>query len=295
MTKNIDSAIALLYNCGEDNQDQLFWENINEPHKSILEECYYLNEEGKYSQLEEITNSIKYHRLNYIKLGVQLHQVKYYQLYKKKYQSFKSYCQKAVYYPVWRANQLIECASIAIKLIEAGFIIIPQNEAQARRLTHLKEEELIEKWQEVVDTYKPHQITANRIYAIVSEKEIINKRNLKLPLEIIEEIERKALENQMSAEEFISKIITGDLRISIDGNVENKEEDRELIEYPTKENFKKWEKDLDKLAFDERNKLDEFTEELAEELKNTVTDLKQVIKKCFIEFFAPRKRLSFNE
>lgn len=56
-----------------------------------------------------------------------------------------------------------------------------------------------------------------------------------------------------------------------------KEKD-EIVENPSPESIKRWEKDLNQLAFQERNRLDDFTEELAEELKNTVLDLKQVIK-----------------
>ncbi|AFZ52920.1 hypothetical protein CSQ80_06480 [Cyanobacterium aponinum IPPAS B-1201] len=284
-SSNIE-AIALLYNSAEENQDELFWEEIKEPFRSILEECYCISEEGKYNQLEQITNSIKYNRISYIKLGVQLYQVKYYRLYKNKYKSFKDYCEQGVYYPVWRANQVIASAGVAIKLIKAGFNIIPQNETQARLLIKLKEEELLAKWQEVLDTYAPHKITANRIEAIVFGINKRTKGTLRLPVKVIQEIENKALESGMSTGELITKIIQGELTINSDGTMEKmiKEKD-EIVENPSPESIKRWEKDLNQLAFQERNRLDDFTEELAEELKNTVLDLKQVIKKCFMKSF----------
>lgn len=286
ITNNTDRAIALLYSCGEESDNELFWESINEPHKSILEECYYLNEEGKYNQLEQITNSIKYNRISYIKLGIQLYQVKYYRLYKNKYKSFKDYCEKAVYYPVWRANQVIESANIAIQLIKAGFNIIPQNETQARLLIKLNEEELIKKWQEVLDTYEAHKITANRIENIVFGEQTLKKGSLKLPIQVIREIEVKALENNISVGDFISKIITGEITINNDGSIETKlSQKSEILENPSTEMVNRWEKDLNKLAFQDRNKVDDFAEDLAEEIKNTVTDLKMVIKKCFIKSF----------
>ncbi|BAQ63059.1 hypothetical protein GM3708_3465 [Geminocystis sp. NIES-3708] len=283
---NTDRAIALLYSCGEESDNQLFWETINEPHKSILEECYYLNEEGKYNQLEQITNSIKYNKISYIKLGMQLYQVKYYRLYKNNYKSFKDYCEKAVYYPVWRANQVIESSSVAIQLIKAGFNIIPQNEAQARLLIKLNEEELIRKWQEVLDTYEVHKITANRIENIVFGEQTFKKGSLKLPIQVIREIEVKASEYNISVGDFISKIITGEITINDDGSVETKlYQKSEMLENPSTEMVNRWEKDLNKLAFQDRNKVDDFAEDLADEIKNTVTDLKMVIKKCFIKSF----------
>jgi hypothetical protein len=286
ITKKVDLAIALLYSCGEESNNELFWESIKEPYKSILEECYYVNEEGKYNQLEQITNSIKYNRISYIKLGISLYQVKYYRLYKNKYESFKEYCEKAVYYPVWRANQVIESASVAIQLIKYGFNIIPQNEAQARLLIKLNEEELIRKWQEVLDTYEAHKITANRIEKIVFGENILKKGSLKLPIQIIREIEVKASENGISAGDFISKIITGEMTIHHDGSIETKFNQKlEILENPSTEMINRWEKDLNKLAFQERNKVDDFAEDLAEEVKNTVTDLKMAIKKCFIKSF----------
>lgn len=283
---NARSSIALLYSSSERNEEELFWENISEPYKSILEDCYYLNEEGKYSQLKQITNSIKYNRINYIKLGVQLYQVKYYRLYKNEYQSFKNYCEKAVYYPVWRANQVIDCANVAIKLIKLGFNIIPQNEAQARLLIRLNDEELINKWQEILNTYAPYEITANRIEKIVFGGQFFKKGTLKLPMKVITEIERKALENGISAGDLISKMMTGELTINYDGCVETRVIDNENYrENPTPEMINQWETDLQKLVFQERSIVDEFVEDLAEEVKNTVTDLKKVIKKCFFKSF----------
>ena len=72
-----------------------------------------------------------------------------------------------MHYQVWRANQIIESAEVAIKLMKFGFTIIPQNETQARILIKLNQEELIEKWQEVLDNYDPYKITASRIEKIV--------------------------------------------------------------------------------------------------------------------------------
>lgn len=283
---NAMGAIALLYSNNEESKDELFWESINEPYKSILEECYYLNEEGQFTQLNHITNSIKYGRINYIKIGIQLYQVKYYRLYKTAYKSFKEYCEKAVYYPVWRANQVIDSASVAIKLIKKGFDIIPQNEAQARLLTKLNDEELMLKWQEVLDTYLPHKITANRIEKIVFGEKNIKKGTLRLPIKVIREIESKALENGLSAGDLITKVINGELIINQDGGVETKlNEPSEIIENPSVESLNKWQKDLSKLAFQERTIVDDFAEELAEEIKNTVTDFRKVIKKCFIKSF----------
>jgi len=286
---NINQAIAVIYSCAEEDKNELFWETINEPYREILEECYYLLEDGKFTPLELITNSIKSNRLSYIKLGIKLYQVRFYQLYKGKYKSFKDYCEQGIYYPLWRVNQVIEASAIAIKLIKLAFNIIPQNEAQARILIRLNEEELIEKWQEVLDTYSPHKITANRIEAIVFGIGKRKKGTLRLPVKVIQEIENKALENGMSSGELITKMMQGELIIDSDGKIEKiAEEKEETIENPSPETIKRWEKDLNKLAFQERNKLDDFTEELADELRNTVIDLKKVIKKCFLKsFFSP--------
>ena len=283
---NLNSAIALLYTNDEEGKDELFWETINEPYKSILEECYDYVEEGKYQSLEQITNNIKYCRLSYIKSGILLYQTKYYKLYKKGYQSFKSYCEREIQYRVWRANQVIESAEVAVKLIKYGFEVIPQNESQARILTKLNNEQLIQKWTEVIDNYKPHEITSNRIEKIVFGEQKKKKGTIKLPIKVIREIENKSLEIGISSADLITKIMTGELIINSDGSLENQTiETEDIIENPHPETLKKWEKDLNKLAFQERNKIDDFAEDLAEEVKNAVTDVKKVIKKCFIKSF----------
>jgi hypothetical protein len=240
----MQNVLALLYQSSEEKEgDQLFWETLAEPYRSILEDCYYLNEEGKFSQLKQITNSIKYLRLSYIKIGVQLYQVKYYKLYRGVYLSFKHYCEQELKYQVWRANQLIESARVGIELIFLGFKIIPVNESQARYLIKLNSEQLKEKWLEILSLYPPHKITAQKI-----EKVVKNERNrkigtLKLPIKIIEEIEYKALEYGISSGELVAKMIQGELSFSEDktrdNSLNNDENKREII--------KKWEEDLQKL------------------------------------------------
>lgn len=283
---NINQAISLLYSSEDEDKEQLFWESINEPYREILEECYYTVEEGKFSRLEVITNNIKSNRLSYIKLGIKLYQVKLYKLYKNQYKSFKEYCELAINYPVWRANQAIETSGVAIKLIKNGFNIIPQNQAQARLLVKLNDSELIEKWQEILDHYPAYKITANRIEKIIYGEIRRKQGHLKLPIKILREIENKALENGLSASELISKIFQGQILINSDGSMENNLNDnQDVVQNLSPKIIEKWEKDLDKLAFKERNKIDDFVEELAEELQNTVTDLKLVIKKHFLKSF----------
>jgi len=283
---NYHSMIPLLYSCGEDNTDELFWENISEPYRSILEDCYCIAEDGKFTTLKQITNNIKYDRLNYIKLGTQLYQVKYYQLYKGVYNSFKDYCQQEIHYPVWRVNKIIKASKVAIQLIKYGFRIIPQNEAQARPLVKLNETELYEKWQEVLDTYPFHSITAKKIKKIVYGEDFKEKGTIKLPIEVVQEIEIKAMENGVSVGELISKIFQGKLSINQDGTMENTViQGEEIIEKVDSQLIENWQKDLHKMTESEPNKIDDFAENLAEEIKNTVIDIKFVIKKCFVKSF----------
>ncbi|MBF2055679.1 MAG: hypothetical protein IGQ45_00360 [Cyanobacterium sp. T60_A2020_053] len=286
LIKQKQSPITLLYSCEENNQDQLFWENIEEPYREILEDCYHHAENSKYSHIKEITNSIKYNRLNYIKFGLQLYQVRYYKLYKSQFNSFKEYCEQEIHYPVWRVNKAIEASRVAIELIKYGFNVIPQNEAQARPLTKLNSIELINKWQEVLETYPFHTITASRIEKIIFGEPSNKRVTLKLPNNIVRDIENKAIENKLSTGELIAKIFQGEIIINSDGTMEKIVNcNEENIEDINKESLQKWQKDLTIINNNEGNKLDQFAEELAEEVKHTVTDFREVIKKCFIKSF----------
>lgn len=281
-----ESAIALLYSCGEEDKNELFWENISEPYRSILEDCYLVAEDGKFTKLSQITNNIKYDKLNYIKLGVQLYQVKYYRLYQGVYTSFKQYCEQEIHYPLWRANKIIKASRVAIQLIKYGFRIIPQNESQARPLVKLSEQELYEKWQEVLDTYPFHSITAKKIRKVIYGEKNPEKGTLKLPLNVLEDIEKKALENGISVGELLAKVFRGELIIDQHGNLEySRDEEEEKIEKIPPQTIQKWQEDLQNISLQEDNKIDDFAEELAEKIKNTVFDFKSVIKKCFINSF----------
>ncbi|MBE9223074.1 hypothetical protein IQ215_10240 [Cyanobacterium stanieri LEGE 03274] len=279
------SAIALLYSCGEENINELFWENISEPYRSILEDCYLVAEDRKYTKLNQITNNIKYDKLNYIKLGVQLHQVKYYQLYKESYNSFKDYCEQEIHYPVWRANKIIKASRVAIQLIKYGFRIIPQNEAQARPLVTLTEDELYEKWQEVLDTYPFHSITAKKIKKMIYGEKYAEKGTLKLPLKVLEEIEIKAIENGVSVEKLLIQVFRGEVTINKDGGMNNKDQEEENIEKINPQVMEKWQEDLKTISLNEDNEIDNFADSLAEEISNTVSDFKSIIKKCFFKTF----------
>jgi len=40
---NINQAIALLYSKEKESTNKLFWEDLDEPYREILEDCYHYN------------------------------------------------------------------------------------------------------------------------------------------------------------------------------------------------------------------------------------------------------------
>lgn len=103
-------------------------------------------------------------RLAYVRNGLLLAKLKYLKLYKEFGDgTFSSFCRERLQITRWQVNDMIKAAGVAMKLVYAGFEILPKNISQAIALASLKGNKLVKSWRKVIETIAPDKITHKSI------------------------------------------------------------------------------------------------------------------------------------
>ena len=180
--------------------------------------------------LSQIITEIKSNFLSFVRTGLLAYKVKLWKLYRKSYRNFKEFCENALGLTHWQINRTIEAARVVMELVQSGFSILPQCEAQARPLTKYTGAELCANWQIVVENVPPSKITGKSIMEVLGME--TKAKNLRLPKELYERIRKRALDLGISVEQLL------ELTFGEDNEVH--EVDEELVAA--------WEEDLARLT-----------------------------------------------
>jgi len=191
--------------------------------------------------LKAIITDIKSNALSFVRTGLICYKVKFLRLYQKSYSSFKDFCEKAIGVTSWQVNRNIESSRVVMELIQNGFTILPNCEAQARPLTKFHGYELCEKWQEVIDNLPPHKITSNSIMEVLGMESKIT--TLRIPKILKAKLTAKANEFNLTIEEFLTLICEEDIELLIEDLYGDVDEER----------MKNWEKDLQNITREYKN------------------------------------------
>jgi hypothetical protein len=189
-----------------------------------------------------------------VRVGIVAAKVRRYRLYQlatQKFTSFRDYCERALGKTQWHINRIIEAARVVLELAREGFELLPQNEAQARPLVKFSGEELIAKWQEVIDSCPPHRITANHIAEIVAPGASPQQRAIKVDADVYSQLQEKAAQSGMTTQQLLKKLI-GDFNpesevMEVEPPVE--EPESEEIQPVTAKAIALWIEDMKQLVF----------------------------------------------
>jgi hypothetical protein len=171
-----------------------------------------LDDEGKHINFQWATREIKQHMLNWARAGLVAFKVKLYRLYSRSFKTFQDYCEKVLGKTAWQINRLIKAAQVTLELVKAGFTVLPTCEAQASKLVKYIQhpeygyDELLDKWQQVIDSLPAHRITANAIEEIL-EPARPKKEAIRLPKSLLAKLRRRALDEGVSVEELLEDFI----------------------------------------------------------------------------------------
>jgi hypothetical protein len=145
---------------------------------------------------------------SFVRSGLLMYKVKAFKLYKKRYSNFKVFCKEALKVSHWQVNRIVEASRIVLELIQAGFSILPRNVAQCNPLSSYTGNDLIEKWQEIVENIPEHLITAKTIDNLLNppEREEKVETTIKVPPALYLCILKKAIEKGMSVVELLEQV-----------------------------------------------------------------------------------------
>ena len=208
--------------------------------------------EGDFN-LEYLSFEFAYNQLAFVRNGLLLAKIKFLKLYKNYGDgTFASFCKYQLRKQRWQINDTIKAARVVLELMYAGFDILPTNISQAVALAKLATEELIEKWQTIINTLPPDKITAHSIRNSINPPTESNDSvvSLEVPAFLHEDIHREAANRGLSIGEFLKIVLDFFL----------KSENSHLLEYQLnteeyKEKERIWQQDLASLVAQQDNSL----------------------------------------
>jgi hypothetical protein len=208
--------------------------------QEILHYADLLISEGNQLDFEWAHSEIKLHTLNWVRVGLVAYRVRLYRLYQNQYQRFQDYCEQALGRKLWQIKELIKASSVVIELARAGFEILPNCISQAMKLyRYLDSGELIEKWQQVLDSVPAHSITGMKIDESLGH-DLPKKARLHIPRELRDRLSEIALRHETTVEEILADVVEQYDRVE-------EEDDEDEVSEVSKHKMEVWDTDLETL------------------------------------------------
>lgn len=172
-----------------------------------------IQNQSPFHDLDYLTGEIKRGFLDYVRQGIMLDAIRKLRLYKDKFKTFKIYCEQALGRQYFYCTQIIKSAAICLRLIKAGFEILPSCVAQVVPLfKHAVTDQygdcaLQEKWQEVVDVIPKERITAITIAETVDNNPNLRLKQIRIKTDTYALLTKKAAAAGMSISEFLGRLV----------------------------------------------------------------------------------------
>lgn len=172
-----------------------------------------IKNESPFHDLDFLTDEIKRGFLDYVRQGIMLDAIQRLRLYKDKFKNFKTYCEKALSRQYFYCLQIIKAAGICLRLIKAGFEILPTCVAQVVPLfkhaiiNKYGECLLEEKWQKVVDEVPKARITAITISETVDDNPDLRLKQIRIKNDTYALLSKKAAAAGLSISELLARLV----------------------------------------------------------------------------------------
>ena len=192
--------------------NDFFWDPPESEYQPLLDFESEIMDEGKFANVDVLTKEIRRGFLDYVRQGIMLHTIRRYRLYKDKFKDFKTYCEQGLGRQHFYCKQIIKAADICLRLIKAGFQILPNCVAQATTLgkhavvDKYGDSPLQSKWQEVVDTVPKGRISAATIAEIIDENPELRLQQVRIKKDTYALLAKKAAAAGLSFSELLDRI-----------------------------------------------------------------------------------------
>lgn len=203
-----------------------------------------IKNESPFHDLEHLTDEIKRGFLDYVRQGIMLDAIQRLRLYKDKFKDFKTYCEQALSRQHFYCQQIIKAAGICLRLIKAGFEILPSCVAQVvplfkhATINKYGDCPLEEKWQKVVDAVPKARITAITISETLDDNPDLRLKQIRIKNDTYALLSKKAAAAGMSISELLARLVDEYNPRNLEQPAEHTPEQEEILDQLDEE-FKK--------------------------------------------------------
>ncbi|GCA81994.1 hypothetical protein MiTs_04016 [Microcystis aeruginosa NIES-2521] len=172
-----------------------------------IEESYGLGE--LMDELPNLVLGIKQNLTSWYEIGLISWKIKLCKAWRKRYSSFKQFCENAVGKTSSAVNNWIRAARVMSQLISAGCDRLPLNASIAIELSKFGETDLLEAWRDVCETYCDHELTLDKVKAHLENpyQRLPNSKKVNIPIELWERLREKAAESGLSPSKLLEELI----------------------------------------------------------------------------------------
>jgi hypothetical protein len=171
-----------------------------------IEESYGLGE--LMDDLPDLILGIKKNLTSWYEIGLISWKIKLCKAWRKRYTSFKQFCENAIGKTSSAVNNWIRAARVMSQLISAGCDRLPMNPSIALELSKFSESDLLESWRSICDTYQDHELTLDKVKAHLENPcQRPNSKKINISLESWEKLREKAAESGISPSKLLEELI----------------------------------------------------------------------------------------
>ena len=183
----------------------------------------------------------------WVKAGAWAFQMRVKKAYPYVYNSWQEFCEKGLGRSQFTVNNYIKAARVFKELAFFGFSTLPKNVSQCVPLFNLKEHELTDAWQKVIDENIPHRITQTVIQCSVKNEPMQPKKRLQIPMSEWEDFQDRCREAGLNPKEELEKVLKNyDPQT---GEIEDEDDlDDDEVEPVDPQKIEAWQLDLENLV-----------------------------------------------
>ncbi len=172
-----------------------------------IEEAYGLGE--LIDELPDLVLGIKRNLTSWYEIGLISWKIKLCKGWRKRYTSFKQFCENAIGKTSSAVNNWIRAARVMSHLISAGCDRLPMNASIALELSKFSETDLIDAWRDICETYADHELTLDKVKAHLENpyQRLPNSKKVNIPIELWEKLREKAAESGISPSKLLEELI----------------------------------------------------------------------------------------
>ena len=171
-----------------------------------IEEAYGLGE--LIDELPDLVLGIKRNLASWYEIGLISWKIKLCKAWRKRYASFKQFCETAIGKTSSAVNNWIRAARVMSRLISAGCDRLPMNASIALELSKFSEIDLLDAWRDICEAYADHELTLDKVkMTLENPYQRPNSKKINISMEQWEKLRQKAAEAGLSPSELLDKMI----------------------------------------------------------------------------------------